>query len=161
MAFTRKFLLEQGVPEDKIDVILGERNRTMNDYILKSDVQAQIDTAVEEAKKGVQVDVKATKEYIELQNRVDMLQTLNTAEFENVKKPYREIVWGKLEHGENHAPYEEQMKALSESMPDLFVEVKSGNEEEPKPQFAGGTEGTMPSGKETPAFNDFWKFKSK
>lgn len=161
MAFTRKFLSEQGVPEDKIEIILAERNRTMNDYILKADVQSQIDTAVEEAKKNINIDVTTTKEYIDLQNRVDMLQTLNTAEFENVKKPYREIVWGKLDHGENHMPYDEQMKEIAQTMPDLFVETKSEDEEEPKPQFASGTNGTMPSGKETPAFNDFWKFKSK
>jgi hypothetical protein len=42
MAFTRKFLKEQGVPEDKIDVILAERNRAMNDYILKTEAEEQL-----------------------------------------------------------------------------------------------------------------------
>ena len=52
MAFTRKFLLDNGVPEDKVDVILAERNRTLKDYVLQSDVQAQIDAAVAEAQKN-------------------------------------------------------------------------------------------------------------
>lgn len=52
MAFSRKFLLDNGVPEDKVDVILAERNRTLKDYIPQSDVQAQIDAAVESAKRN-------------------------------------------------------------------------------------------------------------
>ena len=46
MAFTRKFLTEHGVPEDQVDAIMAERNRTLQDYIPKADVQAQIDEAV-------------------------------------------------------------------------------------------------------------------
>ena len=53
MAFSRKFLLDNGVPEDKVDVILAERNRTLNDYVPKTDVQSQIDKAVEEKTKEV------------------------------------------------------------------------------------------------------------
>ena len=51
MAFTRKFLTEHGVPEDQIDAIMAERNRTLQDYIPKADVQAQIDEAVKAAQK--------------------------------------------------------------------------------------------------------------
>ena len=51
MAFTRKFLAENGVPEDKIDLILAERNRTLKDYTPNADVQAQIDAAIAAAKK--------------------------------------------------------------------------------------------------------------
>ena len=42
MAFSRKFLMDNGVPEDKVDVIMAERNRTLTDYVPKADVQAQI-----------------------------------------------------------------------------------------------------------------------
>ena len=38
MAFTRKFLTEHGVSEDQIDAIMAERNRTLTDYVPKSDV---------------------------------------------------------------------------------------------------------------------------
>lgn len=159
MAFTRKFLLEQGVPEDKIDVILAERNRTMNDYVLKSDVEKQINDAVAEAQKNNPIDVNTIPEYVALQGQVEMLKTLETPDFEIVKKPYRDIVWGKLDHSEKHAPYAEQLKALAETMPDLFAEVEKSGEEEQKPQFAGETKGSIPSGKEAPSFSDYWKFK--
>lgn len=160
MAFTRKFLIEQGVPEDKVDVILAERNRTMNDYILKSDVDQQIKDAVAEAQKNNTVDLNTIPEYVDLQGQVKMMKTLNTADFDVVKKPYKDIVWGKLDHSEKHAPYDQQLKALAEQMPDLFVEVKSEDEEQ-KPQFAGETKGSIPSGKEAPSFADYWKFKKQ
>ena len=31
MAFTRKFLTDHGVPEDQVDAIMAERNRTLTD----------------------------------------------------------------------------------------------------------------------------------
>ena len=62
MAFTRKFLTDNGVPEDKVDVILAERNRTLKDYVPQSDVQAQIDAAVK-AVHPDPIDVTQTEEY--------------------------------------------------------------------------------------------------
>ena len=75
MAFSRKFLLDNGVPEDKVDVILAERNRTLADYVPKSDVQAQIDSAVEKAAKDAkppEVNVKESPdEPLHLDETVD------------------------------------------------------------------------------------------
>ena len=160
MAFSRKFLLDNGVPEDKIDVILAERNRTLTDYVPKSDVQAQIDSAVAAATKEVKpdpVDVKTTPEYLELLGVNEKLQAFQTDDFSSVKKPYRDIVWSKLDHGEKHAPYTEQIEALQKDMPDLFVL----QEEAPKPNFGTAPKGQAPTGNAGPSFMDQWGFVPK
>lgn len=159
MAFTRKFLLEQGVPEDKIDNIMAERNRTLNDYVPKSDVQAQIDAAVAEAQKNKpdEVDVKTTPEYLELLGQNQKLEAFQTDDFATVKAPYRDIVWGKLDHAEDHKPYNEQIEEMSKTMPDLFI----AQEEPPKPSFGVQPKGAAPSGNAGPSFEDQWQFTKK
>ena len=110
MAFTRKFLLDNGVSEDKIDVIMAERNRTLNDYVPKSDVQAMIDKALEENKvEPPAINVKESPEYLELLGQNEKLLAFNTDDFSSVKAPYKDIVWGKLDHAEKHKPYSEQI----------------------------------------------------
>lgn len=157
MAFSRKFLLDNGVPEDKVDVILAERNRTLNDYVPKSEVQAQVDAAVEKATKEAkppEVDVKATPEYLELLGLNEKLQAFQTDDFATVKAPYRDIVWSKLDHAEKHTPYAEQIEALKEKLPDLFVT----QEETPKPNFGTAPKGAAPTGNAGPSFMDNWGF---
>lgn len=160
MAFSRKFLLDNGVPEDKVDVILAERNRTLADYVPKSDVQAQIDSAIEKANKDVkppEVDIKTTPEYLELLGKNQKLEAFQTDDFASVKKPYKDIVWGKLDHAEKHKPYTEQIEELKESMPDLFIT----QEEPPKPSFGAQPQGAAPTGKAGPSFMDSWGFVPK
>ena len=160
MAFSRKFLLDNGVPEDKVDVILAERNRTLADYVPKSDVQAQIDSAIEKASKNVkppEVDIKTTPEYLELLGKNQKLEAFQTDDFASVKKPYKDIVWGKLDHAEKHKPYTEQIEELKESMPDLFIT----QEEPPKPSFGAQPQGAAPTGKAGPSFMDNWGFVPK
>jgi hypothetical protein len=155
MAFSRKFLLDNGVPEDKVDVILAERNRTLKDYVPQSDVQAQIDAAVEAAKKEVpSPDVKTTAEYLALMGENAKLKAFQGDDFASVKAPYRDIVWEKLDHAEKHKPYTEQLQELQGSMPDLFT-VK---EEPPKPSFGAQPQGSVPSGKAGASFMDSWGF---
>lgn len=158
MAFSRKFLLDNGVPEDKVDVILAERNRTLNDYVPKADVQTQINSAVEAAKKDApQVNVKESPEYMELLGKNQKLEAFQTDDFKNVKAPYKDIVWGKLDHAEKHQPYAEQIEELSKTMPDLFVKP----EEDPKPSFGTAPQGAAPSGQQGPSFMDNWGFVPK
>lgn len=158
MAFSRKFLLDNGVPEDKVDVILAERNRTLSDYVPKSDVQSQIDAALEKAQKEPpEIDVKTTPEYMELLGKNQKLEAFQTDDFKTVKAPYRDIVWGKLDHAEKHKPYAEQIKELEESMPDLFVK----EEEPPKPSFGTAPKGAAPTGNGQPSFMDGWGFVPK
>jgi hypothetical protein len=155
MAFSRKFLLDNGVPEDKVDVILAERNRTLSDYVPKSDVQAQIDAALDEAKKTAsEIDVKASPEYLELLGKNQKLEAFQTDDFKTVKQPYKDIVWGKLDHAEKHKPYAEQIDELSKTMPDLFV----AQEEPPKPNFGTAPKGAAPTGNGQPSFMDGWNF---
>lgn len=156
MAFTRKFLLDNGVPEDKIDVIMAERNRTLNDYVPKSEVQSQIDEAVAKIKVDPpqEIDVKATPEYLELLGKNQKLEAFQTDDFASVKAPYRDIVWGKLDHAEKHKPYTEQIEALKTDMPDLFIT----QEEPPKPHFGTAPQGSAPTGNAGPSFEDTWRF---
>ena len=155
MAFSRKFLLDNGVPEDKVDVILAERNRTLKDYVPQSDVQAQIDAAVEAAKKEAPPpDVKTTAEYLALMGENAKLKAFQGDDFASVKAPYRDIVWEKLDHAEKHKPYTEQLQELQGSMPDLFTT----KEEPPKPSFGAQPQGSVPSGKTGPSFMDTWGF---
>lgn len=157
MAFTRKFLIENGVPEDKVDVILAERNRTLKDYVPSSDVQAQIDAAVAAAKEGQPGDVTQTPEYLALLGENQKLKVIQGEDFQAVKAPYRDIIWEKLDHAEKHKPYSEQLAELQASLPDLFA-VK---EEAPKPQFGSAPQGAVPSGQSGPTFMDSWGFVPK
>ena len=157
MAFSRKFLLDNGVPEDKVDVILAERNRTLADYVPKADVQAQIDSAVEKAAKDVkppEVDVKASPEYLELLGQNEKLTAFQTDDFLSVKAPYKDIVWQKLDHAEEHKPYSEQIEELKGTMPDLFIT----QDEPPKPNFGTAPKGAAPTGNAGPSFADVWGF---
>lgn len=156
MAFTRKFLAENGVPEDKIDLILAERNRTLKDYTPNADVQAQIDAAIAAAKKGAPEpqDPTQSEAYLALLSKAQKLEAFQTEDFAAVKAPYRDIVWEKLDHTEKHKPYAEQITELQTSLPDLF-NVK---EEPAKPAFGAPPQGAVPTGKTGPSFMDTWGF---
>ena len=157
MAFTRKFLTDNGVPEDKVDIILAERNRTLKDYVPAADVQAQIDKALEEAAKDQPpVDVLQSPEYLELLGKTQKLEAFQTDDFSSVKAPYKDIVWSKLDHADKHAPYSEQISKLQESMPDLFVQEQP--EEPPKPSFGAAPKGAAPTGSAGDSFMDKWGF---
>ena len=72
--FTRKFLLEHGVPEDQIDAIMAARNQTLNEtlagYVPKSDVQAQIDAAIAKVPTPDPVDPTTTEQYLALADKI-------------------------------------------------------------------------------------------
>lgn len=155
MAFTRKFLTDHGVPEEQIDAIMAERNRTLTDYVPKDDVQKQIEAAIAEAQKtATPPDVTQAPEYIELLNKTQKLEAFQTDDFASVKAPYRDIVWGKLDHADKHKPYTEQLAELQNSLPDLF----KTQEEPPKPQFGTQPQGAAPTGQKLPSFADTWGF---
>ena len=155
MAFTRKFLTDHGVPEEQIDAIMAERNRTLTDYVPKDDVQKQIEAAIAEAQKtAMSPDVTKAPEYIALLNKTQKLEAFQTDDFASVKAPYRDIVWGKLDHADKHKPYTEQLAELQNSLPDLF----KTQEEPPKPQFGTQPQGAAPTGQKLPSFADTWGF---
>lgn len=156
MAFTRKFLIDNGVPEDKVDAIMAERNRTLGDYIPKADVQAQIDAALAEAAKTAPpVNVIDSAEYKALQAENNKIKALQTEDFASVKAPYRDLIWERLDHGEKHKPYAEQLTGLAETMPDLF-NTKPADPEPAKPQFSSPDKGAMPTGTAKNTLESLW-----
>ena len=157
----RATLKEWGLTDEQMDKVLTEVGRGLTDYDLKSNIQSQIEEAVTKAKSEIPepVNVLESDEYKSLLAKTQKLEAFQTDDFSVVKSPYKDIVWDKLDHAEKHEAYGDQLKKLQESMPDLF-NVQS---EEPKKtmQFGASTQGTMPSGKETPSFSDTWGFIPK
>jgi len=147
--FTRKFLMDHGVPEDQVDAIMAARNQTMNDtlsgYVPKADVQKQIDAAVAAVPKPEPIDPKTTDEYMALQRERDMLRAIGGENFASVKPKFREQVFGMLDRGEKAKPINEQLTGIQEKYEEFFT-VKQ--EPTPKPTFGAPTQGSMPKGDE-------------
>lgn len=162
--FKRADLKNKGLTDEQIEFVMTESGRALGDYELKSSVQAQIDAAVEAAKGTAPepVNVTDSDEYKSLLAENNKLKAFGTSDFGIVKDPYKDIVWGKLDHSEKHKPYAEQLTELSETMPDLFKAQETPPEEKPTtPQFGAGTKGTMPTGKAAESFGDIWGFVPK
>ena len=147
--FTRKFLMDHGVPEDQVDAIMAARNQTMNDtlsgYVAKADVQKQIEAAVAAVPKPEPIDPKTTDEYQALQRERDMLRAIGGDDFASVKPKFREQVFGMLDRGEKAKPIAEQLTGIQEKYEEYFT-VKQ--ESAPKPTFGAPTQGSMPKGDE-------------
>jgi len=147
--FTRKFLMDHGVPEDQVDAIMAARNQTMNDtlsgYVPKADVQKQIDAAIAAVPKPEPIDPKTTDEYMALQRERDMLRAIGGEDFASVKPKFREQVFGMLDRGEKAKPINEQLTGIQEKYEEFFT-VKQ--ELTPKPTFGAPTQGSMPKGDE-------------
>lgn len=162
--FKRTQLKDKGLTDEQIDFVMNEAGRVFAGYTPTADVQAQIDAAVEAAKQAIPapVQVKDSDEYKALLAENTKIKAFQTDDFAAVKAPYRDFVWDKLDHGEKHAAYSEQIAALAEQMPDIFNAQASQQPAEPaKPQFGAPAQGTMPAGKQTPSFGDAWGFVPK
>lgn len=161
--FTRKFLMDHGVPEDQVDAIMAARNQTMNDtlagYVAKADVQKQIDAAVAAVPKSEPIDPRTTDEYQALQRERDMLRAIGGDDFAMVKPKFREQVFGMLDRGEKAKPIAEQLTGIQEKYEEYFT-VK---QETPKPTFGAPTEGSMPKGATgaVKGLTDAWGFGPK
>ncbi len=146
--FTRKFLMDHGVPEDQVDAIMAARNQTMNDtlagYVAKADVQKQIEAAVAAVPKPEPIDPRTTDEYQALQRERDMLRAIGGDDFASVKPKFREQVFGMLDRSEKAKPISEQLTGIQEKYEEYFT-VK---QETPKPTFGAPTQGSMPKGDE-------------
>lgn len=132
--FKRPDLEAQGFSKEQIDYIMTESNRSLAaNYVLKSDVQAQVDVA-KNAAKPEPVDPKTTPEYIELAKKNDMLQTIYGEDFAQVKPKFRETVFGMLDRSEKAKPIAEQMVGIKEK----FEEYYFPDAEQPKntPQYS-------------------------
>ena len=97
MSFSRKSLKDAGLSEEQIDKVFALHTSSVADMVSKSDVQAQIDTAVAESAKNQKYDATQSDEYKALQGKYSELEALGSDEFNVVKKPYKEMVWSKLD----------------------------------------------------------------
>ena len=120
MAFTRKFLTDHGVPEDQVDAIMAERNRTLTDYVPKTDVQSQIDAAVATARTEAaqQVNVEESDAYKALQAELNKTKAIGSEDFSTVKPKFREAVYGLLDH---EKPVADQLPAIKEQYEEYFA----------------------------------------
>lgn len=120
MAFTRKFLTDHGVPEDQVDAIMAERNRTLGDYVPKADVQSQIDAAVATARTEAaqQVNVEESDAYKALQAELNKTRAIGSEDFSTVKPKFREAVYGLLDH---EKPVADQLPAIKEQYEEYFA----------------------------------------
>ena len=120
MAFTRKFLTDHGVPEDQVDAIMAERNRTLTDYVPKTDVQSQIDAAVATARTEAanQATVEDSDAYKALQAELNKTRAIGSEDFSTVKPKFREAVYGLLDH---EKPVADQLPAIKEQYEEYFA----------------------------------------
>lgn len=120
MAFTRKFLTDHGVPEDQVDAIMAERNRTLTDYVPKTDVQSQIDAAVATARTEAaqQVNVEESDAYKALQAELNKTRAIGSEDFSTVKPKFREAVYCLLDH---EKPVADQLPAIKEQYEEYFA----------------------------------------
>ena len=120
MAFTRKFLTDHGVPEGQVDAIMAERNRTLTDYVPKTDVQSQIDAAVATARTEAaqQVNVEESDAYKALQAELNKTRAIGSEDFSTVKPKFREAVYGLLDH---EKPVADQLPAIKEQYEEYFA----------------------------------------
>lgn len=167
--FKRADLREQGFTDEQIDYIMTQSQKVLTEYTANTTVADQIAKAVKEAKDNIPAPqkVEESEEYKTLVRENSKLKTLNTATFDVVKKPYRDMVWDRLDHGEKHKDYAEQLTELAQTMPDIFEKPAQEDAEQaegdkkPKPQFASGDKGSMPTGDKKPSFGDAWGFVPK
>ena len=158
--FKRADLEAQGLSKEQIDFVMTEGNRSLSaNYELKSDVQGRIDAAVQAAK-GEPVDVKTSKDYLDIVAERDMLRAIGGDDFASVKPKFREQVFGMLDRSENAPTIEEQLKTIGEKYEEYFVPEQKETPPE-KPSFGAPTQGSAPSGKTGSSFMDTWGFVPK
>lgn len=133
--FKRPDLEAQGFSKEQIDYIMTESNRSLAaNYVLKSDVQAQVDAA-KNAAKPEPVDPKTTPEYMEIAKERDMLRAINGEDFASVKPKFRETVFGMLDRSEKAKAVSEQLSGIREKYEEYF---NPEQKEQPKntPQYS-------------------------
>ena len=158
--FKRADLKEKGFTDEQIEYIMTESGRSLSaNYTLTSDVQARIDEAVQKATPAP-VDVKTSKEYLELMTERDMLRAIGGDDFQAVKPKFREQVFGMLDRGEEAKPVAEQLTGIREKYDEYFIPVE---QPAPKPQFGSPDKGAMPKGNEgaAEAIQKAWGFGPK
>lgn len=154
--FKRADLKAKGLSDEQIEWIMTEAGRSLAaNYVTKSDSEAAV-----EAAKAAQEEQDPTKSeaYLQLAAKTAKLEAFQGTEFAEVKAPYKDMIWGQLDHEEGHKPYAEQLEVIKGTMPDLFTAAEEEKEEPPKPQFGAPTGGSLPKGDKAPSFADVWGY---
>ena len=158
--FKRADLKAQGFSDEQIEYIMTESGRSLSaNYTLTSDVQARIDEAVKAAAPQ-EIDVKTTKEYLDIQAERDMLRAIGGDDFQTVKPKFREQVFQMMQRGDNAKPVSEQLTGIREKYEEYFIPQEQPT---PKPQFGSPDKGAMPKGNDSAvdALTKAWGFGSK
>ena len=175
--FTRKTLStiindENLTPEERVDQIFALYGRAVDSgYIARSTADAEKQAAVEAALAGVKpaepqpINVQESDEYKQLQAQFDSFKTRTEAsssdDFKAVKPKFFDAVYDRLDHGEKHKPYAEQLGELQKDFEEYFDAPAQPEQTDPqKPQFGAPTTGTMPKG-QGKTFADYWGYKKQ
>ena len=146
--FKRPDLEAQGFSKEQIEYLMTESNRSLAaNYILKSDVQAQIDEAV----KGVKpdpVDPKTSPEYMAVVEERDMLRTIGGEDFAAVKPKFREQVFKMLDRGENAAAVADQLTGIKGNYEEYFISDEKQTHNTPQFSKGDGRSATNPESEE-------------
>jgi hypothetical protein len=157
--FKRADLKAKGLNDEQIEYVLTESSRSLAaNYITKADS----DAAVEAAKAGSEQDPTQSEAYLQLAAKAAKLEAFQGDDFAAVKAPYRDMIWGQLDHSAEHKPYAEQLAGIKSTMPDLFApDAHEDKEAQKPPQFGAQPGGSIPGGKDAPSFADVWGFVPK
>lgn len=135
--FKRADLEAQGFSKEQIEYLMTESNRSLaTNYILKSDVQSQIDEAVKNVQ-PVPVDPKTTPEYMELAEERDMLRITGSEDFSSVKPKFREQVFKMLDRGEKAPAIADQLNGIKEQWDEMFI-TEAPDPKTNTPQYSKG-----------------------
>lgn len=159
MAFTRKALAELGLSEEAIEKVMTLHGTSMSDFMPKSELQTEINKALETAKKDTENNLKDIKEYQDVVAERDMLRALSGKEFESIKPKFREQVYKMLKREEGAEPTEKQLENIRKDYEEYFMQKES--EQKPTPQFGSDVTGTMPKGDTKPTFEGLWGLSKK
>lgn len=166
--FKRPDLEAQGLTKDQIDFVMTEANRSLSkNYVLSSDVQAQIDEAVKTAQ-AAPVNVLESDEYKKLEADFaaykDEQQTISGEAFAGVKPKFRGTVYGMLNRGDGAEPVEKQLEGIKKDYEEYFFEANQQNSGAPRntPQYsqAPGHAGVNPTSEEDKLYKQLsenWK----
>ena len=160
--FKRADLEAQGMTKEQIDFVMTEGNRSLSkNYVLSSDVQEQINAAVEAAK-AEPVNVAETEEYKKLRGEYDDYKAMQTARsseaYKDVKPKFFEQVYGMVDRGDGAEPVEKQLAGIRENFEEYF-----SNAQQKPPAFGAPIQGSMPTGNKgaVQGFKDAWGFGPK
>lgn len=154
--------------EEAINSVMALYGRAIEDgYISKpqaeEDRKNAIATALEEARKNVPApDIKGSDEYKALMGEFEAYKTMQNArtaaEYSTVKPKFFETVYGMVDRKEGAKPLAEQLNSIKTQFEEYFTEQ---SEEQKKPTFSDGTNGTPPKGESEPSLFDSWGYSKK